>query len=224
MKTALIIENCQLTAKAFKNILEKAYEGIEISLCADYQSANCYLLHEKTDIALIDIHFPDDNGLDIIPPLLKLNPESHVVVISMIDADRYILQTIKKGANSYLITGLSEKFFIQKIKAISDAGSPLSPSVTQTLLHYIHHPETLIKTDCVVKNPYNLTHREKEVLTIIAKGYNRKETSHFLTVSESTIATHIHNIYSKLNISCRSEATLEACKMNLLNPDNLGSG
>lgn len=224
MKTALIIENCQLNTKEFKNILEKAYEGIEISLCADYQSKNHCLLYEKTDIALINIDFYDDNGLDIIQPLLEINPESHVLVFSILDAENYILQAIKEGTNGYLITEFNEKFFIQKMQAISDISPLLLPNVTQTLLHYIHHPETLIKKDYVVKNPYNLTHREKEVLTIIAKGYNRKETSDLLTVSESTIATHIHNIYSKLNISCRSEATLEACKMNLLNPDNLGSG
>jgi len=211
MKTALIIESCPITAKVFKNVLEKTYQEIDVSCSASYQAANHYLLHTTVDIILININSPDTNGLDIVKPLLKLNPESYIVVISMLDADCYVIRTVQNETGNYLIKGSSNEFLIKKMKIISEDEVSLLASPSPT-----HHFGILIEERCIINNPHNLTHREKEVLTIIAKGYNRKETSHLLTVAESTVASHIHNIYAKLSISSRSEATLEACKMNLL--------
>ena len=221
LKTALIIEDHETTAEWFKQSLNEAYPRIEISVCYDYQTARHYLADTQVmiDLVLVDINLPDGSGLDLIRPLLAIHPKAYIVVISVLDDSQHILTAIRRGAKGYLLKGLSKEICIQKMRAISDEEPPLSPNIAQKILQTLYvpslppqEPNQLVNN----LNTDNLTARETEVLRIIAKGYNRKETSRLLTVSESTIATHIRNIYSKLHISNRSEATVAAYQMNLI--------
>ncbi|TXK92700.1 hypothetical protein BMR07_18315 [Methylococcaceae bacterium CS1] len=85
---------------------------------------------------------------------------------------------------------------------------PLSSSIARRLLAHFNDPQQTRK--------HNLTPRETDVLTLIGKGFTRKEVANELTISVNTAAEHIQNIYQKLNINTRAEAALEACRLGLI--------
>lgn len=218
IKTGIVIEDCKITSKWFRQSLKKTYRGIEVISCFTYQEASFYLSNHSIDIALVDINLPDGSGIDLIQPLLKKSPDSYIIIMTMLDDDYHIISAIQRGAKGYLLKGLKEDDFLKKLKAISEGDPPLSPKVAQRILSYMQQPSILKKPAHLSSDKKEmLTKREKEVLTIIGKGYNRKETSLILSISDSTIATHIRNIYRKLNISNRSEATVEAYKLGFIN-------
>ena len=94
----------------------------------------------------------------------------------------------------------------------------MSPGVAQSVLTYFR--ETSVKPELTTElDEVDLSERETEILTFIAKGYQVKEVSHLLDISGNTVAFHIKKIYKKLNIHNRAEATAAAVNMNLYNPE-----
>lgn len=223
MREALVVEDIAETGRWLCRLLEEAFPGIQVVVCTNCQSCVDYLLVHCPDLALIDINLPDGSGLNLIPGILLASPQAAVVVTTILDDQEHILTALQAGANGYLLKDLPEEHFIQKLRGILRGDPPLSPKVARKVLQYFSG--TLLKQPVVShKQPAlpeleGLSARETEVLVLIGKGLSRREVGNLLHLSESTIATHVRNVYRKLNISSRAEAALEACRMGLINTE-----
>lgn len=217
MKSGLIIEEITDSRNRLKNLLQRAYPGILISEYMDIDSAYKTINTTQYSIVLLDIGFHNGDGEDLIVSIRKNAPETFIIVCSTFDDDTHLLNALHAGAYGYLLKDTSEDILIDKLRGINVGDPPLSPGITRRLLrHYSDNDVKQVKT----KAPH-LSPRESEVLIYISKGLSRKEISRLLSISDSTVAGYIRDIYRSLNISCRAEAAIHACRMGLINLDKL---
>jgi DNA-binding NarL/FixJ family response regulator len=137
------------------------------------------------------------------------------MVISVFGDDRHVIASIEAGAAGYILKDSLPDEFVALITQLRAGGSPISPLIARQLLRRFQHKEELVG---VATDPQSagLTHRESEVLALIAKGFNFGEIARLLIVSPHTITAHVKKIYQKLAVHSRGEAVYEASKMGLL--------
>lgn len=220
MQTAVIVEDIAETGIWLQRLLAEAFPGIQVTVCGDCRTTQACLAELRPDLALVDISLPDGNGLSLIPLILQASPQAAVVVTTILDDQEHILTALQAGASGYLLKDLPEDQFIHKLRGILRGDPPLSPKVARKVLQYFNGAGSAAPLAVAPVLPMEgLSSREVEVLLFIGKGLSRREVSELLHVSDNTIATHVRNIYRKLNISSRAEAALEACRMGLISTE-----
>lgn len=223
MQTAVVVEDIAETGAWLQQVLEEAFPGIHVTVCRECRSALACIIGGHTDLALVDISLPDGNGLELIPVILQASPQAAVVVTTILDDQEHILMALQAGASGYLLKDLPQDLFILKLRGILRGDPPLSPKVARKVLQYFNAAnratagvQAAVEVVPAQTEAEGLSARETEVLVLIGKGLSRREVGELLHLSEATIATHVRNVYRKLNISSRAEAALEACRLGLI--------
>lgn len=214
MKNGLIIEETTDSCNRLKYLLQQAYPDIVLSEYADTDKAYGAITTIKYSIVLLDIGFQNGVGKELIASIKKTSPDTYIIVCTTFDDDKHLLSALHAGAYGYLLKDISEEIFIDKLRGINIGDPPLSPSITRRLLRHYSANATQVN-----HKGHHLSPRESEVLIYISKGLSRKEISRLLSISDSTVAGYIRDIYRSLNISCRAEAAIQACRMGLIDPD-----
>lgn len=200
---------------------------IQILISIGYQTSDLYVaesikIFEKNlqttqpSISLIDLHLPDGNGLHSIEKLLEINPDMPIIVISAWCDELTILEALKRGATGYLLKERDDLELLLAIRNVLQGGTPIDPFIAQYLIQQSKQPFSLLANTPESSNSFNLTDREKEVLSFIAHGLSNKEIADQLYVSKNTIETHIKNCYKKLFVSNRTMATQKAKSNGLI--------
>jgi two-component system nitrate/nitrite response regulator NarL len=149
----------------------------------------------QPDIVLLDISMPDMNGLDAAKALCKQNSQIKVLVLSAHDSREYVMQMILCGAQGYVLKDSSPTELSRAIESVYRGEAFFSPHVSKMLLNeVISQPEESKRT------VNDLSHRESEVLQMIAEGLSSKEIAFRLGISIRTIETHRERIMQKLDI------------------------
>jgi DNA-binding NarL/FixJ family response regulator len=171
------------------------------------------------DIALLDIGLPDGNGIELVKHISENSPDTLSVVTTIFDDDGHLFDALRSGACGYLLKGHSASELEHYLLDAVSGRPALSPSIAQSMLGFFR--DSQIDNSVAVSNGYeeNLTEREMEILRLIAKGCQVKEVSRLLDISANTVSHHIKNIYSKLNVHNRAEATAAAVHLNLFKPE-----
>ncbi len=152
----------------------------------------------KPDIVLMDISMPVSNGIDGLKKIKALFPEIKILMQTVSDDDEKVFESIKNGASGYILKRDRSERFIQAIYDVHNGGAVASPDIARKILDFFK-PSTEQFED-------HLSKRENEVLTLLADGYSYKMTADKLSISYTTVNTHIKRIYEKLHISSLGEA------------------
>jgi len=207
---ALILEDIPEARAWMAGLLLEAYPAIEIKQACSIEQAQKLCKEFVFDLALVDLSLPDGSSTHLILELSQKHPQTISVVVTIYDDDQHIFPALQAGAKGYLLKDMPAQAFISRLKGIAHGDPALSAQVASKLLSYFASfaptPEN------------NLTPREQEVLTLIAKGYKLPEVSKILNLSPHTINGYIKTTYRKLNITSRAEATLEATRLGLVKP------
>ena len=126
---------------------------------------------------------------------------------TIFDDDDKIFQSICAGAEGYILKHTSPVEILESIKEIHEGGSPMTPSIANRVLKMVKEKESKSR-----KTDFDLTQREKEILTCLVEGLSYKMTADTCAVSIDTVNTHIKNIYKKLQVHSKSEAVVKAIK------------
>lgn len=211
LKPVLILEDEKTMSDRLAQILISiGYQKEDI-----YFAESLYICKEKLNtmkpaIAFIDLHLPDGNGLNSIEQLLQVNPEIPIIVISAWSDELTILEALKKGATGYLLKERDDLEILIAIRNVLQGGTPIDPFIAKHLIQKSTQPSPSSPSAQNSQNTFNLTSREKEVLSFIAHGMSNKEIADQLYVSKNTIETHIRNCYKKLFVSNRTMAAHKA--------------
>jgi len=138
-------------------------------------------------------------------------PITYCVIATIFDDDRRILEALKAGAKGYLLKEQPEGKLIDSLQGILKGEPPLSPVIARKLIRHFHVPAP-------VEGPGHetLSPREVEILTLVAQGLNRQDISQKLSISTHTVASHIRNIYGKLDVNSKAKATVKAVQLGLI--------
>ena len=170
------------------------------------------IAHGEFDVALIDLGLPDGNGIDLIREIASTRPETDVMVVTVFGDEAHVLASIEAGATGYLLKDAPRDELLRAVRAAAAGQSVLAPSVATRLMHRVRAPE-----------PELLSHRELEVLGLVAAGTTNRETAARLFISEATVKTHLLHIYAKLGVTDRAAAVAEAFNRGLLTPGRSGA-
>lgn len=204
----LIVEDLPASAKVLSAALTQAFPGIDITVAGTLAEAGERVRASHPDIALIDLNLPDGSGVDLIASLHQQLPDCHRIVTTIYADDRHLFPALRAGAQGYLLKDQPVERLVAALQALDRGEPPLSPAIAQRLLRTFNDGNN--------EEPTPLTGRETETLTLIAKGLRLSEVADLLGVTRNTAAGYVKNIYRKLNISSRAEATLEATRLGLI--------
>ncbi len=213
MEKILIVEDIAETGQWFIHMVEKVFPNAEVKLCNSFQSAQREILLFKPALALVDVSLPDGNGLELIQPILKRSNDCAIVITTIVDDQNSIFRALQLGATGYLLKDLSEQIFLNKLQGILNGEPPLSPAVARKILQSFLKDRSV---EVTASSWSNISDREVEILSLIARGLSKKEIAKLLVISQNTVATHVKNVYQKLNINNRAEAVSKAYRLGLL--------
>ena len=163
----------------------------------------------KPDVVLLDMVMPRQNGLESIPKLKAVSPDSRILVLtSFAESDR-VYQSIKAGALGFLLKDATRVQLLQAIRDVAKGLASIQPSIAMKVINEIDHPAELMYT----ANP--LTPRELETLKLIARGLSNQEIASDLVVHERTVAKYVSSILDKLHLANRTQAALYAINEGL---------
>ncbi|MFC0522025.1 response regulator [Pontibacillus salicampi] len=166
------------------------------------------LAKQPPDVILLDIHLPEENGIELTLYIKEHYPQCKVLVLTMADEEHYMKAALDAGADGYMLKETSSEELIRGILNVCKGDCIISPSMTKKLLlpYRQKQPEA----------SRSLTNREREVLKELAKGLTNKEIANILYISDQTVKIHISNIYKKLKVKSRSQAIVYAVEKNLV--------
>jgi DNA-binding NarL/FixJ family response regulator len=167
-------------------------------------------VHEVPDIIILDLHLPGMSGLQAIPLLSVEMPDARIIVLSQSDRDEDVLQAIMLGASGYLLKSSTVAQIAEGVRIVMQGGASLDTKLAMLVLKTL---KTNLPASQVVQV---LTHRELEVLTMLADGRVKKEIADTLQISVSTVVTHVGHIYEKLNAPNAPAAIAKAFKLGIL--------
>ncbi|WP_027000155.1 response regulator [Eisenibacter elegans] len=205
--TVAIVEDHQ----PFREYLEKTLSGYkQLDVVLTSPDGKAFLqalptLPLKPQVVLMDLEMPELNGVDTTKQLLKLHSDIVVAILSVHESAQYILDSIYAGANGYILkNNIQVHELPQIIQALADGHSYTSPKITSTTFKYLR--EHLVRNHAT-ESEIPLTEREKEVLQRLITGQSAKEMAADIHIAVSTVQKHVSNIYRKLGVSNRVEAS-----------------
>jgi two-component system, NarL family, response regulator NreC len=163
----------------------------------------------KPDIVLLDVVMPDQNGIEIVPQLLKENPESKVLVLSMQDEPRYVREAFEAGASGYVLKEAADSELVAAIREVAGGGRYVHPELGARLVAAESEERKRAEDD-------PLSEREREVLRLLALGHTNQEIAKQLYISVRTAETHRAHIMQKLRLQSRAELVRYALDQGLL--------
>ena len=163
----------------------------------------------KPDVVLLDVVMPDQNGIEIVPQLLKENPESKVLVLSMQDEPRYVREAFEAGASGYVLKEGADSELVAAIREVADGGRYVHPQLGARLVAAESEERKRAEDD-------PLSDREREVLRLLALGHTNQEIAKQLYISVRTAETHRAHIMQKLRLQSRAELVRYALDQGLL--------
>jgi DNA-binding NarL/FixJ family response regulator len=162
----------------------------------------------KPDVVLMDLVMPRLDGVGAMRELRRLLPSARVIVLtSFLDDDR-LLPAIQAGAAGYLLKDAEPQEIARAIRTAHAGETLLDPAVAARLVEAIASPAGQAE-------PERLTAREREVLTLIARGYANKRIALELGVAEKTVKTHVGHVLAKLGVTDRTQAAVYAVRAGL---------
>ncbi|MHA2616809.1 MAG: response regulator [bacterium JZ-2024 1] len=162
----------------------------------------------RPDIILMDIRMPGLDGVEATRLITANLPGVRIIILTMYRQDQYVFEAIKAGAQGYLLKDIDEKELVEAIHAVHRGDALINPTLAARLLEEFRRMsqgETLEGTE-------ELTEGEMQVLRLVAQGADNRTVAERLAISERTVANRLSEIYRKLHVNNRVQATLIALR------------
>lgn len=156
---------------------------------------------------LMDIDMPGMTGIEAVAMLRKERIDIPIIMLTVFDDNAHVLTAIQAGATGYLLKKHISTRLYDSIEEALTGGAPMSPAIARMVINSIQKKD---------ENPYQLTAREKEILTSLSQGNSYKMIAASLTISLETVRTHIKKVYEKLHVHSQTEAVSKAIHEKLV--------
>jgi len=195
-----LIEDDETIREGYVFLLGNAPDIEVVSSYANIEDALKKIGRDEPDVLLLDIELPGMSGLDALPKLKKLLPETYIIILTVYEQAANIFRALGTGASGYLTKNSSTEKIISSIREVMEGGGPMSAHIARMVINSFQRND---------QSP--LTRRETEILEHIAVGKSRKKIAEELFIDLETVKSHIKNIYQKLDVHSKEDA-LKAAK------------
>ena len=203
----MVVDDHAMVRRGLATFL-KVFDDLELAGEADSGHAAIQLCAQlQPDVVLMDMVMPDMDGATTTRLIRKQSPSVQVLALTSFKEETLVQSALQAGAIGYLLKDVSADELAQAIRAAHAGRSTLSPEAAQALVH---------ATSQGAETRIDLTDRELEVLSLLVDGLNNTQIAAKLTVSPSTVKSHVSSILSKLEVTSRTEAVSLALRNRLV--------
>lgn len=150
---------------------------------------------DDPDVLLLDVELPGMSGIDGLPKIKKVIPETYILILTLYEQEMMIFRALGNGASGYLTKNTPPEKILAAIQEVMEGGGPMSVNIARMVISSFQRNEA---------SP--LTKRETEILEQIATGKSRKRIADELFIDLETVKSHIKNIYHKLDVHSKADA------------------
>ena len=218
MIRVIIADDHQLVREGLVRLLGLEKDIQVIGVASDGDEATALVERMKPDVALLDVRMPGFSGIEAARKIALRHPEVGVVLLTMHDEEEVIFDGMAAGARAYLLKDCSHQELVTTIREVSKGGAYLSSTSLRKLLTEF---QTLRKQRSTIpETPCDevLSRREMDVLEWVVRGYSNKQIARELSIDETTVKTHMHRIFEKLNVRDRTQAAIFALQRGWFSP------
>lgn len=215
----LIADDQDLVRSGFRLILS-SYDGIEVvGEARDGDQAITLTQRLRPDVVLMDIRMPRVNGIEATRSI-RSNPALsavQVLILTTFDLDEYVYDALSAGASGFLLKDAEPDDIASAIHVVASGDALIQPSITRRLI------ETFVAArpatpGFAVTDLNQLTEREREILTLVARGLNNDQIGERLFISPATVKTHLARVMGKLDAHDRAQLVVLAYEGGLVKP------
>ncbi|MCU7728584.1 response regulator transcription factor [Actinoplanes sp. KI2] len=212
----LIADDQALVRSGFRMILESRDDLTVVGEAADGEQAIRLAAQTRPDVVLMDVRMPGLDGVAATARLTAAPDAPRVIILTTYDLEQPLYAALRAGASGFLLKDVRPADLVEAIRVVAGGDALLAPTATRRLL------DRFLVTDVTPAAPAGsldrLTEREREVLTLIARGASNAEIADRLVVSETTVKTHVSAILRKLEVRDRVQAVVLAYDLGLVRP------
>ncbi|MFG2134334.1 response regulator [Streptomyces sp. NPDC048751] len=217
MIRVLLADDQTLVREAFAMLVESAKDMEVVGQAGTGREAVARARTERADLVVMDLRMPDLDGIEATR-LIAADEDLagvRVLVLTTYDTDEYIVEALRAGASGFLVKDTRPAELLDAIRTVAAGDALLSPGPTARLIARFLRSHT---TPCADGGPEGLSEREREVLTLVARGLNNTEIGETLSLSPLTAKTHVSRIMGKLGARDRAQLVVLAYESGLVTP------
>ncbi len=199
MTTVAIIEDNDTMRKTLVELIDSTPGCRCVCACTTSKEALVEVPKHHPDVALMDIHLPDESGIACTARLTEKMADLQVIMVTVYADTDLIFQALKAGACGYILKRSRPEAIIQAIAEVRGGGAPMTPEIARMVVRSFRAPPH-------GPNVEGLTARESEILELLAKGLSNKEIGQKIQIAAGTVRNHLENVFRKLHVRCRTEA------------------
>lgn len=200
MLEVLVVDDSPLFRRGVKDLVNEGFQGAHIGEAGNGFEMMELLRGKPWDVAVLDIHMPDMNGLDALKQAKQEFPELPVLILSMYPEEQYAIRMIKAGADGYLTKSSVPEELVKAIAKVRDGGKYVSPALAENLV-------VTIKPGAAKESHELLSDREYQVLCLIGSGKTVGEIAGRMNLGVSTVSTYRARILEKMRMKTNAQLT-----------------
>jgi len=209
----LIVDDHRVVRQGLRFLLEQE-DGIDVvGDCGDGASAVRAVRSLEPTVVLLDLFLPGQDGIGVLTQIKRERPATEVLMLTSSTADDHVLAAIRAGALAYLPKTAGAEQLVAAIHAAARGESVLEPAIAAGLLRHVRQGEPRKPLD-------QLSPRELDVLTVLARGQSNREIARALGIGEETVKAHVSSILAKLHLADRTQAAIYALRQRLVPLDD----
>ncbi len=212
----VVVDDHPVVREGLRMMLEEMTEGFElVSEATDGETAVRLVGEAQPDVVLMDVRMPGMDGLEALERIRRQWPQIAVLILTTYDEDELMIRGLQAGAVGYLLKDCSSETLLSAIRTAARGEMIVQPETLTRLLSYAARGISPSKTS-TTHEEFDLTEREREILTAVAQGKRGKEIAAQLRIADRTVRAHLTNIYAKLGVDSRTSAVAMALERGLL--------
>ena len=216
----LLVDDQVLFVESLRTVL-LADDGVTVvGVAHDGREALAMALRERPDVVLMDVRMPVMDGVESTRLIREQLPETRVLILTTFDDDEYVIEALKLGAAGYILKDIPPEELISSIRAVHEGGVMIAPKVAAKIAERLAGAQDSGRSCPPEGSPpqwlQELSPREKEVLRLLAEGYDNREIAARLFLAEQTVKNHVSILYDKMGVKDRVHALRKAAEIGKL--------
>ena len=213
----ILVDDHVLVRDGIKALLEDQQDFNVINEASNGIDALKVLTSSVPDLMIIDIRMPEMNGIELVKAIKEKYKDIKTLVLSMHDSEEYVVSAIEAGADGYMLKGASKEEFLKALHTIATGEKYFAGDISSIIINnFVHGSKKATSTSITaVKDPFGLTKRQKQILSLVLELKNNKQIAEELDISRRTAEVHRFNLMKKLKVSNIKELSEKAAEFNL---------
>jgi two-component system, NarL family, response regulator len=203
--SVMVVDDHPLMRVGIASIVNARTDMTVVAQAGSGEEAVTLFFKHKPDVTLMDLRLPGMSGVDSIRSIRESYPPARFVVLTTYEGDADIHRALEAGAQGYVIKGMPYQTLVEALQRVYKGGRFLPPPIARALASRMPDSE--------------LSAREQEVLSLLARGKSNKDIAFTLHITEATVKCHVSAILLRLNVSDRTEAVVTALHRGLVHLD-----